>query len=45
MPRDAKVYDLAPDGNRQLAESSLAKKISDLALAEIELDKDIPPGQ
>ena len=45
VPRDAKVYGLALDGSRQLVESSLAEKISDLALVEIELDKHIPPGR
>ena len=44
VPRDAKVYGLALDGNRQLVESSLAERISDLALVEIELDRGKPPG-
>ena len=44
MPRDAKVYGLALDGNRQLVESSLAGRISDLALVEIELDPGMPLG-
>ena len=44
VPRDAKVYGLALDGSRQLVESSLAGRISDLALVEIELDPGMPLG-
>lgn len=44
VPRDARVYGLELDGNRQLVESSLAEKIHDLVLVEIELDQDLPPG-
>ena len=45
VPRDASVYGLELDGSRQLVESSLAAKIHDLVLVEIELDQDLPPGQ
>jgi hypothetical protein len=38
VPRDAKVYGLKLDSNKQLLESSLSAKISDLILVEIELE-------
>lgn len=38
VPRDAKVYGLELDSNKQLMESSLAEKIADLILVEVELE-------
>jgi hypothetical protein len=38
LPRDAKVYGLALDANREVVESSLAKIADDLVLVEIRLD-------
>ena len=37
VPRDAKIYGLELDSDKQLVETSLAPKISDLILVEIEL--------
>ena len=38
VPRDAKVYGLELDSDRRLSEASLAAKISELILVEIELN-------
>lgn len=38
VPRDAKIYGLKLDSDKQLLETSLAAKISDLILVEIELE-------
>jgi hypothetical protein len=45
VPRDAKVYGLKLDSNKQLQEPSLSAKISDLILVEIELTKSPSPAQ
>ena len=38
VPRDAKIYGLEMDSDKQLLEQSLSAKISDLVLVEIELE-------